>query len=362
MSVATATNLKVVPGVESLVVSWDLSGEGLGGWLLHYRAKGFKDWTTVELKSTVRSYAITGLPVEGFEIQVRALVAGGLASTTATPLARPLEPPPVEPPLSKLVVGVDIGGWGGSLLTQLASGGIKHVRISSGGRASELAKAGLTPATISFGAGGTVAGRNPQTYAQEFLAVAKANPLCPRLEVLNEPELMGTGKEYSAYVALLKACREAINTLPVAQRPLILSSWAPTYGFGMACAKLGSLTYVDEVVVHAYGGSSGQHKGLEGGRELIEQAHRESRKPVSVTEIGWPTAVGKPSTGDSQQWSEDQQAKAITNFVAWARTQPYIPLVVYFNAVDYGTNDWYGICHSDLSHKPSFATLAQAAQ
>lgn len=271
-------------------------------------------------------------------------------------------PAPTPQPSSELVIGVDIGGWGGPLLTSLSSGGIKHVRISNPGRAAELAKVGLTPATISLGAGGTIVRRNPETYASEFLEAAKANPECKRLEVLNEPELIGSGREYAAYVALLKACREWIDTLPAAQRPLILASWAPTYGFGKAWAALGGLEFVDEVVVHAYGGSSGQHKGLEGGRELIEQAHNESGKPVAVTEIGWPTDTKAGSTGDSQQWTEAQQAQAITNFIAWARTKPYISTLIYFNAVDYEPNNWYGICRKDLSHKPSFQALAEACE
>lgn len=350
----SATNVQVKSGVDSLSFTWNVSeeGRGLGGWLLHLRPNGTTSWTTVPLAASVRSYVATGLQAESYEWQIRALVAGGLASGKATPEG--------QPP-SNLVVGVDIGGWGGPLLTQLSGARVKHVRISSPSRAAELTKAGLTPATISLGAGGSIAARNPKSYAAEFLAAAKANPECKRLEVLNEPELIGTGKEYAAYVALLKACREAIDTLPVAQRPLILASWAPTYSFGKTWAALGGLEYVDEVVVHAYGGSSGQHKGLEGGRELIEQAHNESGKPVAVTEIGWPTDTTAGPTGDSQQWSEAQQAQAITNFIAWARTKPYITCVIYFNAVDYEPNNWYGICRKDLSHKPSFAALASVA-
>lgn len=111
MSVATATNLKVVPGVESLAVSWTATGSSIGGWLLHFRQKGATAWTTVRLQATVSSYAITGLKAVGYEVQVRALVAGGLASTTATPLApKPVEPP-VEPPAPMLSASGNTLSW-----------------------------------------------------------------------------------------------------------------------------------------------------------------------------------------------------------------------------------------------------------
>lgn len=61
-----------------------------------------------------------------------------------------------------------------------------------------------------------------------------------------------------------------------------------------------------------------------------------------LDEVGWPTAVGQSSTGDSLQWSESEQASSITNFIAWASGTGYVAEVVYFNYHDYGTNDWYG--------------------
>ena len=81
---------------------------------------------------------------------------------------------------------------------------------------------------------------------------------------------------------------------------------------------------------------------------------------IYITEIGWPTAIGQPSTGDSRQWTEAQQAQNITSFFGWARHTDYIKLAVYFNYVDYGSNTWYGIERSNRSHKPGFAALAEA--
>ena len=300
--------------------------------------------------------AAKGGPAAGSHSTIRQAVQAGVPPSPPTP------PAPTGP--QSLVVGVDTGNWRGNLYNELSAGGIHNVRISdlSESAPAEIEAAGCSVATVTFQAGGTIGGRNPQTYAAEVLAYARRHPEVPRIEVINEPELLADSHNYAGYVALLKASHEALATLPASQRPKLLASWAPTYGFGRGWAAAGGLPYADEVVVHAYGGSSGQHKGLEGGRELIEQAHSESGKPVAVTEIGWPTAVGQSGTGDSQQWTESQQAQAITNFVAWARTQSYISLVIYFNAVDYGSNTWYGIERLNRTHKPGFAALGAAAQ
>jgi hypothetical protein len=287
------------------------------------------------------------------------------AAAAHTAEVTPVSPPPVASALpGALIVGVDTGNWRGNLFNELAAGGIKNLRVSdlSNAAVAEAEAAGCSIAVLTFQAGGTIAGRNPAAYAAEVLAYAKQHPEVQRIEVLNEPELLPDSHNYGAYVALLKATHEALASLPAAGRPKLLASWAPTYGFGKGWAAAGGLAYVDEVVVHAYGGGTGQHKGLEGARELITQARAESGKPVAVTEIGWPTAVGQPATGDSQQWSEAQQAAAITGFAAWAHTQPYISVVIFFNAVDYGTNMWYGIERTDRSHKPSFSALALAAR
>jgi hypothetical protein len=71
--------------------------------------------------------------------------------------------------------------------------------------------------------------------------------------------------------------------------------------------------------------------------------------------------VGQPSTGDSLQWTESEQAANVTNFIAWAHNTGYVAEVVYFNYRDYGTNAWYGIARADGSHKPAYEALRQAA-
>jgi len=151
---------------------------------------------------------------------------------------------------------------------------------------------------------------------------------------------------------------------PESIRPRVLASWdggeGPSSAFGPGWKALGGLAYTDGVTVHPYGGSDGGDGGALGGHEDVEVARAASGLPVYVTEVGWPTAVGQPSTGDSQQWTEGQQAENITNFVRWARSTQYVASVLIFNFVDYGSNTWYGIERSDRSHKPSYAALAKA--
>jgi hypothetical protein len=360
---------EAIPGVSSYIVVRTLPGRPA-----RYSATSGTSLTVPAALATTARYSVrAAVAGSAWAVGAAALLTAAQASSRAAALRsaeRAAEPLPVAPAATPppapggLIIGVDTGSWRGNLFSELAAGGIRNLRVSdlSAGAAAEAEAAGCAIAVLTFQAGGTIGGRVPATYAAEVLAYAHSHPEVHRIEVLNEPELLSDSHNYSGYVALLKATHEALSTLPAAARPRLLASWAPTYGFGKGWAAAGGLPYVDEVVVHAYGGGSGQHKGLEGARELIEQAHAESGKPVAVTEIGWPTAVGQPATGDSQQWSEAQQASAITGFAAWAHTQPYISVVIFFNAVDYGTNMWYGIERTNRTHKPSFAALGAAAR
>lgn len=362
-----------IPGVSTYIIARTISGHAP-----HYSAIAATSVTVPALPGITAHYSVrtavagsawspsTAAPLPSATASSRAAAIRAAAIRAAREGEAPASSsPPTAPSVpSGLIIGVDTGNWRGSLYNELVAGGIRNLRVSdlSSAAASEAEAAGCSVAVLTFQSGGTIGGRNPATYASEVLAYARRHPEVRRVEVLNEPELLSDSHNYSAYVALLKATHEALASLPAAGRPELLASWAPTYGFGKGWAAAGGLPYVDEVVVHAYGGSTGQHKGLEGARELVAEAHTESGKPVAVTEVGWPTAVGQPGTGDSQQWSESQQATAITSFAAWAHTQPYISVVIFFNAVDYGSNMWYGIERTNRSHKPSFAALSAAAR
>ncbi len=281
-----------------------------------------------------------------------------------------------------MTVALDAGGWGPSAFTDIA-GAAKAVRLdsrfASDSEVGGAAAAGVSVASWLVGAGGNIAAINPSAYAAEIVALFKrygkggtfwqGRPDLggQAVEVLNEPNnyvFWTDPTDYAAYANLLKVVHEALAvSFPAAIRPRVLASWdggeGPTSPFGPGWAALGGLAYCDGVTVHPYEGSSGENGPL-GGRIDVEGAHIASGKPVYITEVGWPTAVGQPSTGDSRQSSEAQQAENITNFFGWARSTGYVKLAVYFNYVDYGANTWYGIERRDRSHKPSYAALGNA--
>ncbi len=312
-----------------------------------------------------------------------ALGAQGVLPGTPTGLIEAGSGAP-EPLPGSMSVGVSAGGWGPSAFADIA-GAVKYVRMNArfandtevGGAAA----AGVSVATWLFGTGGSLGAIDPASYAAEVVALFKRygrggtfwrtrkRDLGSRdVEILNEPgnpAFWGDPTNYAAYVTLLRTVHEALAlNFPEAIRPRVLASWdggeGPSSSFGPGWAALGGLAYCDGVTVHPYGGSDGSDGGALGGREDVEKARRVTGKAVYVTEVGWPTAVGQPGTGDSQQWTEAQQAENITNFVGWARSTGYVAMVLIFNYVDYGTNTWYGIERSDRSHKPSFAALAKA--
>jgi hypothetical protein len=281
----------------------------------------------------------------------------------------------VETP-GRMVIGVDSGGWSGSALTDLSKGGIDYIRTSSAYASSvepETHAAGVQIAAITFGESGSIGAISASSYAAELKAYFAKDGSAGGLavEVLNEPGNGGFWSDptnYKAYAKIAQAVHEALATLPAASRPVELCSWdggeaSPNANkpWGQGIKAAGALAYCDGVTVHPYGGANGGDGGALGGRKDVELAHSESGKPVYVTEIGWPTAVGKPATGDSQQWTEAQQAANITGFMQWASGTGYVPMVIYFNYVDYGSNDFYGIETKERKHKLGFAALAEAS-
>ena len=311
-----------------------------------------------------------GTPV----VEMRAYGASGPIGGWTPPLKTTSgsEEPPVEEGPAGMLIGVDSGGWAGSSFTDLASGGVHYIRTGSshGGLLGEMNKAGVQIASVVFGESGTIGAINPTAYANEivsyFTKYGRQGGLS--VELLNEANnsiFWSDAGNTTAYAKLAKAVHEGLAKLPAASRPTELCNWdggsGPSSTWGPKLKASGALAYCDGVTVHPYGGSSGQDGGALGGRQDVEGAHATSALPVYVTEIGWPTAVGQPSTGDSQQWTQAQQAANITRFLTWAHGTGYVPMVIYFNYVDYGTNAFYGIETKSRVHKPSFAALAEGA-
>jgi hypothetical protein len=334
--------------------------------------------------ATVVGRSITPPPIPGETVtyRVKAAVSRSPWSNPVS-ITYPGEPekeksqPPPSPPM---IVGLNAGGWGPSAWADV-SGAVKAVRLesrfASDSEVGAAADAGVSVASWLVGTGGTIGAIDPSAYAAEIVALFKrygkggtfwqgrTDLGGQAVEVLNEPEgnwFWTDPTNYAAYTRLLKAVHDAlIANFPEAIRPRVLASWGGSgRPFGEGWKALGGLSWCDGVTVHPYGGANGESGGALGDRHAVEEAHSLSGKPIYITEVGWPTAVGQPSTGDSQQWTEAQQAEIIPSFVRWARATRYVAMVDIFGYVDYGTNTWYGIERRDRTHKPSFAALAGA--
>jgi hypothetical protein len=282
-----------------------------------------------------------------------------------------------------MIVGLDIGGWAWASAINDESGAVKYVRSSykhfnSDGQMELLAKAGVHLMPL-FGEGGTLGGYNNQGFFNEIVAwfqrygkggtFWQGKPVdlgATTCELINEPGNPYFYPDYNnhqLYASMTKAVHAGLEAIPAANRPKLLVSYDGGFNgsqYGREVFAAGAVA--DGVTVHPYGGKNNAALSALGGRERVTQAHEQTGLPVYATEVGWPTAVGMPATGDSLQWTEAQQAENVTRFVGWARELKYVNAVVYFNYADYGSNDFYGIVHSNGSgHKLAYEALRVAA-
>ena len=297
--------------------------------------------------------------------------AGRLQTTPPTVVE---QPPVVAQPSSGMLVSLNAGGWGAIELTDLAGvvGTLRIDTISSAGAAA-YASAGfkvIDDISGPYNSAGVKA-LNPQIWAAEALARWKANPNIVAIEELNEPggswfwgSEATSEANVKAYAALLKAVYEAFAPYGSA-RPKLLASYDGGGNkegeWGARWFKLIDPKWIDGVTVHPYGGTANREQSALGNRANVERAHTETGLPVWATEVGWPTAVGQPATGDSLQWTWAEQATNITSFVKWCRGLGYVADVTVFQYRDYGTNAFYGIETSTGTRKPSYEALKTLA-
>jgi hypothetical protein len=288
---------------------------------------------------------------------------------------------PAEPSQSAMWVGLDAGGWNWASALKDVSGAVKYLRASytyynSDANVQLLSEDHLTLLPL-FGTGGSIGGINATEYAQTLVTwfkryghggtfwAGKTDYGAKTAELLNEPGgswFWSDPTNYTAYAALAKTVHAALeaNFAP-AVRPTLLCSYdggAGSSAWGRALFKAVPevAKNCDALDVHPYGGHGST--SAQGRRASITEAHGDTGKPVYVTEVGWPTAVGQEPTGDSLEWTEAQQAANIRSFVVWARSLGYVNAVINFNYVDYGTNAFYGIVKSNgTTHKLSYSTM-----
>lgn len=373
--------------VSGLTLSWAPVGE-VQTYVLAIKVPGREEQFTEVSGTSVTPSAVSGVTV-GYS--VRTAVDGSAwspevtisyaAKSTPTPPAPPTPPsekekeatPPGSILTSPMWVGVDAGQWPASFASDIA-GAASYVRLNTPSSIAGWTAAGVKVIDCMSGpvTTGGVAAVNATEWAANAVATVKANPAIAAIEVLNEPGnvWMGWGSNAgdsanaAAYDHLLKVVHEAFVANFGSNYPPILASYdggegPTTWGQEMWAAEPNVGNYINGITMHSYGGTSNRTHSALGDREQIEVAHAQHPDiPIYVTEVGWPTAVGQPSTGDSFQWTEAEQAQNITNFITWAKGTGYIADVTIFNYRDYGTNDYYGIETASGAHKLSYAALA----
>jgi Glycosyl hydrolase catalytic core len=334
----------------------------------------------VEKYTEVTGTSTTPAAVPGVSVlySVRTAVEGSAWAPEVTitfPASTPT-PPPTAPPTEtapktgSMLVSVDAGGWGSSFASDIA-GAANTVRVSTSGSMAGWTAAGIKVISLVGGSSSSgVASLNASTVASQAVADVKTNPGLAALEVLNEPGQSGfwganagSAANAAAYDRVLKTVHEALVANFGSSYPPVLASYdggegPTTWGEEMWAADSNVGSYINGITMHSYGGTSSRSASALGSRYHIEAAHAQHPNiPIWVTEIGWPTAVGQPSTGDSLQWSEAEQAQNITNFVNWAKGSGYIADVTIFNYRDYGSNDYYGIETASGAHKLGYSAL-----
>lgn len=368
-----------------LTLSWAQVGS-ISTYVLVVKAPGQADRYT-EVSGT--SYTPSAIPGATVYYSVRTAVEGSAWAPEVTISFPSTSPPPTQPPAptppepektqpgspltGPMWVGVDAGQWPSQFAADIA-GAADYVRLESPSSIAGWTAAGVKVIDDMAGPsnGGGVSAVNAAEWAAGAVAAVRANPEIAAIEVLNEPgnQWMGWGSNAgsaanaAAYDHLLKVVHEAMVANFGSHYPRLLASYdggegPTTWGEEMWAAEPNVGSYINGITLHTYGGNSNPTHSALGARDRVETAHAQHPNiPVYITEVGWPTAVGQPPTGDSLQWTEVEQAANITNFITWAKATGYVADVTIFNYRDYGSNDFYGIETAKGAHKLSYTALA----
>ncbi len=374
--------------VSGLTLSWNAVGE-VGAYVLAIKVPGKAEQFTEVSGTSITPAVVPGVAV-GYSVRTAVDGSAWSPEVVITYPAKSTPPPPREPEETKpeetkpeeapsgsiltspMWVGVDVGGWPSTFASDVA-GAASYVRVNSQSSVPGYIAAGLHVIDLLLDESSAgVSGLNATEYAAKAVAAVKANPKMAALEVLNEPgnewgamgPNAGSAANAAAYDHLLKVVHEALVANFGNNYPPVLASYdggegPTTWGQQMWAAEPNVGNYINGITLHSYGGTSNRTHSALGDRAMIEAAHAQHPNiPIYITEVGWPTAVGQPPTGDSLQWTEAEQAQNITSFVNWAKSTGYIQDVTIFNYRDYGTNDFYGIETAAGAHKLSYTALA----
>lgn len=301
------------------------------------------------------------------------LTAADVAGVMKGLMATPPVPTPPAPPASTFLKGLCTGYYNEEF-ADLKSIGAQVVRLGNPPKPTEAWTANgqkviylyETDVNGSYNTGGVQAIAQQAWIADAGKRVA-ANPDMYALEALNEPggswfwgPNAQSASNAAAYARLIRGVWEARKSWAV--KPLILASCD---GGHKAVQWLEWMYQADPKVwecfdygtVHAYGGNAGtpRAESAAGAWPVIEKVRAMTGKPVAVTEVGWPT---ESETGDSQQWTEPEQAANVTAFLARAKASGIVSLATIYNYR--GGSPGYGLARRDDSKKPAWAAFASA--
>lgn len=276
-------------------------------------------------------------------------------------------------PITAKYLGLHAGNWQPGATPDIAGTGVRVVRLPSSKLESEapLYKAAGFEIIGIFGESGSIASiaAGASSFAASALALAKKYDLLA-VEVLNEPGgswFWSDPNNFAGIKILCKTTYEAFVSSGI--RTQVLASFdggkggAEGVAWGEKAHAEGIYEFCHGQTCHPYGGKTGSNGGALGDRVKCLASIRITGKPLWVTELGFPTGSGP--TGDSQAWTEAQQASAFASFITFFEETPEFPCLIFYdykNTQDTGA-DQYGVAMHDSSrHKPSFAVLGEACK
>jgi hypothetical protein len=193
-------------------------------------------------------------------------------------------------------------------------------------------------------------------------------------EIWNEWDIgIGLPKKYDKggspedYIKLLKAVYHRIKAAEPAAIVLAggCTSGAVNKGWFEKIIRLGALDYSDAVSIHSYNyGAKFPERSPETCSQWMTNVQKMLRKynkgkdvPFYVTEMGWPTHIGKRST------APQLSASYLARLYLLARTSPSFRGLWWYDFQDDGWKTQYnennfGIVRPDLSPKPHYYVMA----
>lgn len=184
------------------------------------------------------------------------------------------------------------------------------------------------------------------------------------------PERHNKGGSAQDYVELLKAVYPRIKAVDPGVTVIAgaSTSGAVKKGWLEDVVKLGALDFCDAISIHSYNysdkfperGPEACSAWMTGVQEMLRTRNDGKDVPFYVTEMGWPTHVGKHGT------EPELSASYLARLYLLARTSPSFAGIWWYDFQDDGWNpqyneDNFGLVRPDLTPKPAYHVMADIA-